>query len=190
MFRPSSATLLLLLSAVVIAIRGVASPRFRTWLTWAPVLVLVTFQGLQHFYSRDRLGSRESTTVPHEAELIAAIRASSAEGEIVVFDPALDPTLGGVRLSRLIERPTVVALKFVPTAPQDIQRWYRLLRWRQRLFEGGCAGGTEGVPVKLIVTASQGVRERVANCGTVVWRDDDMAVIKRASVSAGPADSP
>ena len=190
LFRPSSVTLLLLLSAAVIATRGVVNPRLRAWLICAPVLVLVAFRGLQHSHQGNRLESGKGTAVPHEAELIAAITASSVEGEIVVLDPALDPTPGGIRLSRLIERPTVVALKFVPTAPQDIQRWYLLLRWRERLFEGGCADGTRGVPVKLIVTSSQAARERVANCGTVVWHRDDMAVINRASVSAEPADSP
>ena len=190
LFRPSSVTLLLLVSAAVIAIRRAASPRFRAWFTGAPVLVLATLQALQLIHPRDRLRAGNAPTLPHEAGLIAAIRASSSEGEIVVLDPELDPTLGGIRLSRLIDRPTVVALKFVPTAPQDIQRWYLLLRWRERLFEDGCAGGTHAVPVKLIITSSPGAMERVANCGTVIWRRDDMAVVDRASVPAGSADSP
>ena len=175
LFRPSSVTLLLMLSAALIAIRSAMPRRFSAFGTWA--LVLLTLQGLQLEYRRDReLG--QSMNVPHQAELIEVVRTSSTANEIVLLDPALDPTLPGIRLHRLIGRPTVFAQKFVPTAPQDIQRWYSLLQWRDRLFENGCARGTGGVPVKLIVTASRLARERTADCGTLVWQRDDMAVVR------------
>ena len=176
LFRPSSVTLLLLLSAALIAIRNVVLPRFSAW--FALALVLVIFRGLQLEYRHDRFALGRPMNVPHQDELIESVRTSSAADDIVLIDPALDLTLPGIRLNRLIERPTVVAPKFVPTAPQDIQRWYTLILWRDRLFDTGCARGTEGVPVKLIVTATQRARELAAGCGAVVWQGDDMAVVR------------
>lgn len=175
LFRPSSVTLLLLLSAALIAIRDAVPTRFSGWV--AAALVLVMLGGLRFEYRHDRFALGRPMNVPHQDELIEVVRTSSAAGDIVLIDPALDLTLPGIRLNRLIGRPTVVAPKFVPTAPQDIQRWNTLILWRDRLFDTGCARGTEGVPVKLIVTATQRARERAAGCGAVVWQRDDMAVV-------------
>ncbi len=176
LFRPSSVTLLLLLCVALIAIRDALPSRFSSWAALA--LVLVTLRGLQLEYQHDRMKLGQPVSVPHQAELLEVVRTSSGPDDIVLLDPALDPTFPGIRLNRVIERPTVVAAKFVPTAPQDIRRWDTLLSWRKRLFDGGCARGTDGIPVKLMVTASQAARERVAGCGTVVWQRDDMAVVR------------
>ena len=176
LFRPSSVTLLLLLSVALIAVRAAVPPRFSSLVALA--LVLVTLRGLHLEYQSDRLELGKSMNVPHQAELIEAVRASSVPDDVVLLDPALDPTLPGIRLNRMIGRPTAVATKFVPTSPQDIRRWYTLLRWRERLFDNGCTRGTGGIPVKLIVTASRSARERVADCGAVVWQRDDMAVVR------------
>jgi hypothetical protein len=176
LFRPSSVTLLLLLGAALMAFRSVVPRRFSAVVTVA--LVLVALRGLQLELQDDRRALGRSMNVPHQSELLDAVWGSSAPDDVVLLDPALDQTLPGIRLNRLIERPTVVARKFVPTAPPDIRRWYTLMRWRERLFEEGCNRGTGSVPVKLIVTFSQSTRERVAGCGTVIWRRDDLSVLR------------
>ena len=178
LFRPSSVTLLLLLATTLIAIRGAVTSRISALIALALLLGTFTLHQVQLERRRDRMAVEPPVTVPHQAELIEVVRASSAVDDVVLLDPALDWTLAGIKLHRLIGRPTAVALKFVPTAPQEIQRWNTLLRWRQRLYEKGCAGGTGGVPVKLIVTASRSTLERLTDCGTLVWQRDDMAVVR------------
>jgi hypothetical protein len=178
LFRPSSVTLLLLLGAVFVAVRKTFPARFSAPVALALVLALGTFQAVRFEFRRDREQLAQPMYVPHQDELSEAVRTSSATGDVVVFDPALDSTLAGIRFNRLIGRPTVVATKFVPTAPQDIRRWYTLLRWRERLFATGCASGTGGIPVKLMVTASPAARERIAGCGALLWQRDDMALVR------------
>ena len=178
LFRPSSVTLLIMLGVAVIAIRSAVTPRVSALAVLSLVVALAVFQAVRLEYRRDRIIPDPPMNVPHQAELIEAVQSSSDAGEVVVLDPELDPTLRGIRLNRLIGRPTVVAWKFVPTAPQDIERWYTLMRWREHLFDSGCARGTEGVPVKLLVTASRLARDRTANCGPVIWQRDDMAVVR------------
>lgn len=178
LFRPSSVTLLLLLVMLVAALRQLVPTRWVTIVTL--VMVAASLRGMQMEYRRDRWERNQVATVPHQAELIAAVQAVSRPEDVVVFDPAIDNTLPGIRLNRALGRPTVVAQKFVPTAPQDLQRWYMLLRWRQRLFESGCDGRDTNVPVRLLVTFSADARRRVAGCGPELWRHGETSVTRVA----------
>jgi hypothetical protein len=176
LFRPSSVTLLLLVVVLLAAIRDALPARLASVLALA--MIVATLRGLQMEYRRDRWELNQPAAVPHQAELLGAVHGASGPDDVVVFDPSLDLTVMGIRLNRAIERPTVVAPKFVPTAPHDLQRWHMLLSWRERLFQHGCEGLDRSVPVKLVVTFSADARGRVANCGPEIWRRDQVAVTR------------
>ncbi len=177
MFRPSSATLLLFLALLVIGSRDVFATRYRSIVGAA--LIVVAVGGLLLEIQRDVRQARQPASVPHQAELVEAVRAASGPDEVVLLDPSMDDDVPVVRLNRLVERPTVVATKFVPTAPDDVRRWHALLQWRAGLFEKGCrASDMQAVPVKLLIAFSASARDRVEDCGPVIWQRDDIALIR------------
>lgn len=177
MFRPSSATLLLFLALLVIEVRDAFAMRYRSIV--AAAFVIVAVSGLSLEIQRDVRQARQPASVPHQADLVEAARAASGPDEVVLLDPSMDDDVPVVRLNRLIERPTVVATKFVPTAPHDVRRWHALLQWRESLFNRGCqASDAQAVPVKLLIVFSASTLERVKDCGPVIWQRDDTALIR------------
>lgn len=175
LFRPSSLTLLLIIAIVLAAIRDRLPRRAQ------PIALLVMagviLRCLQLEMWLERYALRMSAGVPQQAELIAAVHGASQPFDVVAFEPYADGKLPYISLHRLIGRPTVVAPKFVPTNPHDLQRWYALLVWRKQLFETGCASAQQ-VPVRLLVTFSGAARQRLAGCGPVVWLRGDTALIR------------
>ena len=176
LFRPSSATLLLFLVVLLMAVRSAIALRDRLLLN--VTLVIIAMGGLLFEIQRDVKNATLLTGVPHQADLIEAVKAASEPNDVVLLDPSTDLSLAVVRLNRLIERPTVVTRKFVPTAPYDVLRWYALLQWRSRLFEQGCGQRDDAVPVKLLVTFSPNGRERIASCGPVIWQGGNTALTR------------
>ena len=83
---------------------------------------------------------------------------------------------------RLIDRPTLVSFKFVPTQKADIARWYRLVRWRKAVFEGDC-GRTSEHPADYLVTLNVATLARVAVCGDIVWTNGTYGVVRIASLT-------
>ena len=176
MFRPSSATLLCFLVVLLVVVRSAISARYRSILS--ATLVIVAVGGLLFEVQKDLRNARQSGPVPNQGELIEAVKAASGRNDVVLLDPSVDDNASFVRLNRLIERPTVVTTKFVPTAPHDVRRWYALLQWREKLFENGCQARDDAVPVKLLVSFSADARERIASCGPVIWQRGNTALIR------------
>jgi hypothetical protein len=121
---------------------------------------------------------------PGERELIAWLRANTSSSATVVIEPTAetDWTLPWLAFERLIGRPTLVSFKFVPTYKADIARWYRLVRWRQAVFEGNC-GRLSEQPADYLVTLNAATLTRVAVCGDVVWTNDLYGVVRVAGRS-------
>jgi hypothetical protein len=122
------------------------------------------------------------TLPPDERELVAWLRANTPPDATVVLEPTAqtDWTVPWLAFERLIDRPTLVSLKFVPTQKADIARWYRLLRWRKAVFEGDC-GKLLQQPADYLVTLDLATRTRVAHCGDTVWTNGSLGVVRVAS---------
>ena len=83
-----------------------------------------------------------------------------------------------VRMERMLDRPTLVSWKFVPTNAAEIYRWWDLWQLRQHLFDAGCAGGTAGIPVRYLLVLRPGTLGRVADCGAVAWSNGTEALVR------------
>src|SRR5262245_17908473 len=119
------------------------------------------------------------TLTPNERELIAWLRDNTPPEATVVIEPTAqtDWTVPWLAFERLINRPTLVSLKFVPTHKADIARWYRLVRWRQAVFEGDC-GRISEYPADYLVGLSIGTLTRVAACGDIAWTNGTYGVVR------------
>ena len=121
------------------------------------------------------------TLTPTERELIAWLRGNTPPDATVVIEPTerTDWTLPWLAFERLIDRPTLVSFKFVPTQKADIARWYRLVRWRKAVFEGDCGRISEH-PAAYLVTLNAATLTRVAVCGDIVWTNGTYGVVQIA----------
>src|SRR5215510_8576241 len=119
------------------------------------------------------------TLTPNERELIAWLRDNTPPEATVVIEPTAqtDWTVPWLAFERLINRPTLVSLKFVPTHKADIARWYRLVRWRQAVFEGDC-GRISEYPADYLVSLSIATLTRVAACGDIAWKNGTYGVVR------------
>jgi hypothetical protein len=118
---------------------------------------------------------------PNERELVAWLRGNTPLNATVVIEPTerTDWNPPWLAFERIIDRPTLVNFKFVPTQKADIARWYRLVRWRKEVFEGDC-GRTSEYPADYLVTLNVATLTRVAFCGDIVWTNGTYGVVRIA----------
>ena len=105
-----------------------------------------------------------------------AIRQVANKDDVILVEPSIDRAV----VPRLLDRPTLVNDKFIPTNPADIYRWYSYMQWRDAFFKSGCGDDLHWIaPVKFILIPNrQGQSQVVDNCGPVVWSNDRYALIR------------
>lgn len=151
-FRPSSLTLFLPISAIVVAIRRQCHDNARAALTLVAAAFIAVFAWDTMKTQVDIV--RSAPAIPYERELIDAIERNSGPQDIVLIEPFNEMHTGYVRLHRIIPIPTLVAWKFAPFDPADLVRWYDLIQRRERLFAEGCAAPMQP-PVQLLLISTR-----------------------------------
>jgi len=175
LFRPSSLTLFLSISAIVVAIRNQCPDNARAALTLVAAAFVAVFVWDTVKTQVDI--ARSAPVIPHERELIDAIESNSGSGDIVLLEPFNEMHAGYARLHRIIPRPTLVSWKFAPTDPADLVRWYDLIQRRERFFAEGCAAPMQP-PVQWLLTFHKDVADRMRECGDVIWERDEVRLIR------------
>ncbi|HEY0410396.1 MAG TPA: hypothetical protein VGE42_09035, partial [Candidatus Dormibacteraeota bacterium] len=150
LFRPSSLTLLLACLAAAMLARE-ALPRGTANLVRRLVALGAVALFAWHAAHADAKAGREQRLSPAMRDAVAAVRRITAPGDVVMVEPVDDFRFPYVRMERLLDRPTLVSWKFVPTNAAEIYRWWDLWRLRLRLFDAGCAGGTAGIPIRYLL---------------------------------------
>ena len=123
-----------------------------------------------------------SVATPAQAEMIDWIRQNTDQAAIIVVEPVPTARFMGeaagiwVGMERLLERPTLVNFKLVPTAKADLARWYRLILWRQALFDGDCDRIGEH-PVDYLITRTDSSPARLSACTDLVWQGEANSVL-------------
>jgi hypothetical protein len=177
LFRPSSLTLLLACLAAAMLARE-ALPRGTANLVRRLVALGAVALFAWHAAHADAKAAREQRLSPAMRDAVAAVRRITAPGDVVVVEPVDDFRFPYVRMERLLDRPTLVSWKFVPTNAAEIYRWWDLWRLRLRLFDAGCAGGTAGIPIRYLLVLHPGTLGRVADCGEVAWSNGTEALVR------------
>jgi hypothetical protein len=184
LFRPNSLVLVLTIMLGVLWLRQALRDGART-LTVIMLAVAIGFVVPRAASLADTLASPQlpltRTLTPTEHELIGWLRGHTPPDATVVIEPTeqTDWTLPWLAFERLIDRPTLVSFKFVPTYKADIARWYRLVRWRKAVFEGDC-GRVSEQPADYLVTLNAATLTRVAGCGDIVWAVGTYGVVRTA----------
>jgi len=175
LFRPSAMTLLFAILAAVLLYgsevvpkvpRAVGARRAAAFLVVALALWDVGGEKL-----------RELRSAPPEdlARVIAFLQKVAAPDDVVLVQPLDEMRYPDVALPLLLGRPTLVSVKFTPTTPADIYRWYDLLRLRHRIVEGDC-GAAAGLPVRWLLVSRPAEQPAPPACGSLVWRSPTFAV--------------
>jgi hypothetical protein len=175
LFRPSAFTLLLALVGITALVRELLQERAAAPKAILVFVVLVTFTWRTFMVQVDRYRAA-GDTIPETPGLVSAVRAHTAPKDVVLLEPVEDFTLDHLRLNRLLDRPTLVVRKFLPTNPIDVLRWDSYVRQRKALFARGC--GRVTLPARWLVTFRTETARRLASCGPVVWHQGDVALIR------------
>jgi hypothetical protein len=178
LFRPASLTLLL---AIVASLRSV-----NDWRNEAPQFVkravaIIVIPLFLWSAAKVKLEQIYWPEIPRREvqELKSHIHARSRPDQIVLIEPVRTVWGVAVALPRLLERPTLVSWKFVPSNPHDIQRWSGLLRYTEELFARGCREPLE-FDVAFLVVLSEARLQAVQSCGEVTYQTNRFTLIRIA----------
>jgi hypothetical protein len=179
LFRPASLTLLLACVTLVLLVRTVQQSgviQIKRILAFGIVCLFLGNVALQ-FVLKVRSGLS-----PSGQETVAAVHALTKPDDVVLVEPIGDTDLKFVSLQklvslhRLLDRPTLVSWKFVPTNADEIYRWWDLVQWREALFRNGCHG--EIMPVKYILVLRPETLPLISSCGTLTWTNGTQALVQ------------
>src|SRR5262249_52789997 len=146
LFRPASLILLLTLMLGVLWLRqliGVAESR-------GPIVALMLAMLLSLSVVRVSSASYdllvapqlplEKSLKPQDRAVIDWVRDHTEPDAVVVLEPTNDTNWGfpWMAFERLIQRPTLVSYKAIPTLKHEMLRWYALVQWRIAVFQGAC----------------------------------------------------
>lgn len=176
LFRPSSLTLFCALLVVIALLgdferKGAIRPYLRrtAFAILIPAAAFVAASDKVSEVSHERQAIKDSI-----ARMNAMIRKTSAPDEIVLVEPGDEYNFPLAALPMLLDRPTLVSFKFIPTNDREIYRWYDLLLYRKAVFVDHCKG-IDRFPVRyLLMMRRPGL---APPCGAVVWESDTFALV-------------
>jgi len=175
LFRPAALTLLLACVTLMLVVRTVQQSgvaQIKRILAFGIVCLFLGQIALQ-FALKVRVGLS-----PRGQETVAAVHALTNPEDVVLIEPLGDTDIKFANLHRLLDRPTLVSWKFVPTNAGEIRRWWDLMQWREALFRNGCDG--ESIPVQYILVLRPETLPLVSSCGTLTWSNGTQALVQVA----------
>lgn len=177
LFRPSSLTLLLFLSALWIFIKkSITSNSLKIDLIILALLVSLTLPMAKGNWARLISPFLEKNN--QEAQKpIEEVVAKSNINDIFLIDPDISWSSFGLSFERTYNRPTLATWKFVPTTKQSLVRWYELIQQKRELFKQGCpAEITNRFPIKYLIAKPNNTA--VDSCGKIILGTSEIKVIK------------
>lgn len=172
LFRPGSLTLLLLLMLGVSWLReSLAAPErpaiaLLALIVAVPVLGTKVWKITEHAMTQPFFVSQNAFSSSSEVALVNWLQKNTEREDVVVLQPTQETrwTAKWIAFDQVIDRPTLVRFKFVPTIPNETVKWYRLIKWRSDVFSGNCERITEQ-PVAYLVTVDSLGRQSLEKCG-------------------------
>ncbi|MEL6830543.1 MAG: DUF6798 domain-containing protein, partial [Pseudomonadota bacterium] len=186
-FRPSALILLLsLLYAAKYVTFHSRNDRFaRVGLAMAVGITVLFIPRLVDSVHNATFGrvSLAETLSGRQKDMVSWIKENTSDDAVVLIAPSPrvgdegDAYLPWVGMEILLQRPTLVNYKFVPTSKTDVLRWYELLNWRRLLLSGDCTA-FEGARLNYVVTRTQNSADALQACGRTVWGHSDFAIVE------------
>lgn len=99
-----------------------------------------------------------------EKQLIHWIKTNISEGTVILIPESSGKPLNSMNFEQLIDRPTLVSWKFVPTTRYEIALWYKRLLIKREIFDGKC-DALKQLSVSHVLAVNQTQTDNLSKCG-------------------------
>ena len=103
-----------------------------------------------------------------EKELIQWIRTNTPEGTVILIPESSGKPLNSMNFEQLIDRPTLVSWKFVPTTRYEIALWYKRILLKREIYEGKC-DSIKQLNVNHVLAVNQMQSDKISQCGKPLY---------------------
>lgn len=180
LFRPNSLLLLLtilfLVSSSASILRG-GGRYFHVVLFIAIAVPFFAKYGPKFAYNM-LLNNRINITKEYndnEWQAVNWVKRNTNNGDIIILQKTEHEKW--LAFESIVNRPTLVNYKFVPTLKSDIYEWYKRIKWKEKIFAGNCEAIGE-YPVKYLLFFDKTADKMLSSCSKVVWENEDLAISK------------
>lgn len=90
--------------------------------------------------------------------------------DIILFEEGDNEKLTTENFEQLVNRPSLVNWKFVPTTKYAIARWYRLMLLKRKAFSGDCSAFAS-LPAKYYISYSEASYKNISHCSRTVFSE-------------------
>jgi hypothetical protein len=175
MFRP--AAMLLLLTCLVLAhhflvlIQPTKHIPKLLGVAIACAIAVMVFRTVQTAYRHP--GHTLYDSINDKAKkMVELVKANTAAGDVVLFEEGrVNRGLSAMNFEQLVDRPTLVTWKFVPTTQYDLVQWHRRLTMKKQAFSGDCQA-IQSLGARYLVTHRENTAKLLAPCATEYMRSD------------------
>jgi len=103
-----------------------------------------------------------------ETQLIQWIRTNIPEGTVILIPESSGKPLNSMNFEQLIDRPTLVSWKFVPTTRYEIALWYKRILLKREIYEGKC-DSIKQINVSHVLAVNQLQADKLSQCGEPLY---------------------
>jgi hypothetical protein len=103
-----------------------------------------------------------------EKQLIQWIRTNTPEGTVILIPESSGKPLNSMNFEQLIDRPTLVSWKFVPTTRYEIALWYKRILLKREFYEGKC-DSIKQLNVSHALAVNQLQADKLSQCGEPLY---------------------
>jgi len=103
-----------------------------------------------------------------EKQLVEWIRTNIPEGTVILISENSGKPLNSMNFEQLIDRPTLVSWKFVPTTRYEIALWYKRILLKREIYEGKC-DSIKLLNVSYVLTVNSAQTEKLSLCGEPLY---------------------
>jgi hypothetical protein len=103
-----------------------------------------------------------------EKQLIQWIRTNTPEGTVILIPESSGKPLNSMNFEQLIDRPTLVSWKFVPTTRYEIALWYKRILLKREIYEGKC-DSIKQLNVSHVLAVNQMQTDMISQCGEPLY---------------------
>jgi hypothetical protein len=103
-----------------------------------------------------------------EKQLVEWVRTNIPEGTVILIPESSDKPLNSMNFEQLIDRPTLVSWKFVPTTRYEIALWYKRILLKRKIYEGKC-DSIKQLNVSHVLAVNQMQSDKISQCGESLY---------------------
>ena len=103
-----------------------------------------------------------------EKQLVEWVRTNIPEGTVILIPESSDKPLNSMNFEQLIDRPTLVSWKFVPTTRYEIALWYKRILLKRKIYEGKC-DSIKQLNISHVLAVNQMQSDKISQCGESLY---------------------